>query len=199
MELDTATVELDSDRFDELVRAAEAPGLDVHQRLALLDEALGLWRGGAYEEVADQDWARSEAARLNEMRVTASERRFEAMLAAGMHTDAIADLAVAADAHPLRDRLAGLRMLALFRAGRQAEAAGVPGSPRPAGRPVGAEAGTELVELDRRIVAGEVVAAALHSVGTTVAGLPIGEQLGGGGAFAVVYRGTQPSVGAMSR
>lgn len=68
--LNDSVVEIDAFRFVALVESANDPGLDVHQRLGRLDEALGLWRGDAYEEFAGEDWARGEADRLNELRVT---------------------------------------------------------------------------------------------------------------------------------
>jgi DNA-binding SARP family transcriptional activator len=102
--LDDSVTELDSKRFVELVEAADDPGADVHQRLALLDQALRLWRGDAYEEVAGEEWVRGEADRLNELRVTASERRYDAMLNAGMHTDALPGLAGEVIRARVRDR-----------------------------------------------------------------------------------------------
>ncbi len=193
--LSTAIAQVDAVCFVELVEAANEPGVDVHRRLALLDEALRLWHGDAYEEVAGEVWARSEADRLNELRVTATERRYDAMLNAGMHTDALPGLAAEVEHHPLRDRLVGLQMLALFRSGRQAEASRVFQAHRDRlADELGLGPGVELVALDRRIVAGD---ASLHLVttpGRALRGYRLGEQLGEG-AFAVVYRGTQPSVG----
>ena len=120
------------------------------------------------------------------------------MLAAGKHGDALPQLAGAVESFPLRDRLVGLQMLALFRAGRQAEAARVFQAHRARlATDLGLEPGRELAELDRRIVAGD---ASLHlssesSVpGRALRGYRLGEQLGEG-SLAVVFRGTQPSVG----
>ena len=110
--------------------------------------------------MAGEEWARAETERLDELRVTATERRFDAMLAAGTHTEALAELAGAVESYPLRDRLVGQQMLALFRAGRQAEAARVFQAHRARlATDLGLEPGHELVELDRRIVAGD---ASLH-------------------------------------
>ena len=170
--LDDAPVELDTQRFDEMVSAAAEPGTDVHGRLARLDEALALWRGGAYEDMAGEDWVRAESTRLEELKLTAVERRYEAMLAAGMHTDAVPGLAGEVDAHPLRDRLVGLQMLALFRSGRQAEATrAFQDHRRRLADELGSGTGAELVELDRRIVAGDP---SLHLTSTagTAAQLP---------------------------
>lgn len=193
--LNTEVVELDAIRFGALVDAAEEPGLEVHRRLGLLDEGLALWRGEAFGEVAGEEWARAEADRLNELRVTVVERRYDAMLSAGMHTDALPGLVGAIEAHPLRDRLVGLHMLALFRSGRQAEATRVFQDHRQhLGEELGLEPGAELVELDGRIVAGDPSLLMTSNVGRALRGYRLGEQLGEG-AFAVVYRGTQPSLG----
>ena len=189
------TLSIDAVRFEELVGAANEPGLDAHHRLALLDEALALWRGRAYEEVADYDWARVEAARLDELRITAIERRFEAMLTSGMHTDALPDLGGAVEAYPFRDRLVGLRMLALYRSGRQAEATrSFQDHRQRLADELGLEPGPDLVDLDRRIVAGDASLLAEALPGRPLRGYRLGEQLGQG-AFAVVLRGTQPSLG----
>src|SRR4029078_3837178 len=129
--------------------------------------------------------------RLEELRITTVEHRYEAMLAAGMHTDALPGLGREVESHPWRDRLIGLQMLALFRSGRQAEATRVFESHRRRlADELGLDPSAALHGLDRRIVAGD---ASLHL--TTVAGRPLrgyrlGEQLGEG-AFAVVYRGVQ--------
>ena len=97
--------------------------------------------------------------------------------------------------HPLRDRLVGLHMLALARAGRHAEATRVfQGHRRRFVDELGLEPSAQLVELDRRIVDGDPSLHLSSVAGRALRGYRLGEQLGEG-AFAVVYRGTQPSVG----
>jgi predicted ATPase/DNA-binding SARP family transcriptional activator len=165
-QLDPAGLSTDADRFEGFVEDAKEPGLDVHRRLDLLDAALGLWRGTAYDDLADEYWVRGEAERLEELRVTAAERRFGAMLAAGKHTDALPGLTAASGAHPLRDRLVGLRMLALYLSGRQAEASRVFQDHRAyLLDELGLEPGFELVDLDRRILAGDQSLLVERSVG----------------------------------
>ncbi|HEU4425380.1 MAG TPA: BTAD domain-containing putative transcriptional regulator, partial [Pilimelia sp.] len=88
----------------------------------LYQEALALWRGSALPEFTDQAWARAEATRLEEMRLAATEERFDLELAAGRHTEVVAELEALVAAHPLRERLHGQLMLALYRSGRQANA-----------------------------------------------------------------------------
>jgi predicted ATPase/DNA-binding SARP family transcriptional activator len=123
--LDVDPGAIDSVRFDRLVamsisrRVDEA---DAESALDGLDAALALWRGPAWAEFADWDEARSEAVRLDELRVLAGEERAEALLDLGRHEAALIDLRTLVDEHPLRERARSLLMLALYRAGRQPDA-----------------------------------------------------------------------------
>jgi predicted ATPase/DNA-binding SARP family transcriptional activator len=87
-----------------------------------LGEALGLWRGPALVDFAYEGFAQAEAARLDELRIGALEDKIEAELALGRHAELIGDLETAARDNQLRERLWAQWMLALYRAGRQAEA-----------------------------------------------------------------------------
>ncbi|MFN0027514.1 MAG: protein kinase domain-containing protein [Acidimicrobiales bacterium] len=190
-------IELDSAIFDALLARADAADTGLADRLALLDRALSLWEGPAFDDVADEEWARAEAERLEELRVTTQERRFDALLESGKHTDALPSLTAAVETHPLRDRLVGLQMLALHRAGRQAEASRAFQAHRVRlAEELGLEPGADLVELDRRILAGDagLQLAPGAVMGRALRGYRLGEQVGEG-AFANVFRGTQPSVG----
>ena len=111
---------LDLHRFERLVeRARDAePG----EAAALLREALALWRGPALADFAYEPFAQAEAARLEELRLAAIERRIEADLALGRHADLVAELEALVAKHPLRERLRAQLMQALYRSGRQAEA-----------------------------------------------------------------------------
>ena len=115
---------LDATRFEALVAAARRQSGEgaYEQAAGTLREALALWRGPALADVADGPIARAEAARLEEARLAATEERLEAELACGHHADLIAELEALTRAHPLRERLWGQRMLALYRCGRQVEA-----------------------------------------------------------------------------
>ena len=116
--------DLDAARFQALVadgRRLAAEG-DHHRAAAVFREALALWRGPALADVGDAPLARAEAARLEEARLAATEERIEADLACGRHAELIAELDAFTRAHPLRERLWGQRMLALYRSGRQVEA-----------------------------------------------------------------------------
>ena len=87
-----------------------------------LDEALALWRGVPYVELEDADAAVAERVRLEELRSVALEDRAVAALALGDHGTVAAELESLTSAYPLRERLWGLRAVALARAGRQADA-----------------------------------------------------------------------------
>ena len=115
---------LDAARFERLTRAAEADMAADRPdaAAATLREALGLWRGPALSDVADLPFAQADADRLEEARLTALENRIDADLACGRHAAAVAELEALAAGHPLRERLTGQRILALYRCGRQAEA-----------------------------------------------------------------------------
>jgi predicted ATPase/DNA-binding SARP family transcriptional activator len=115
--------DVDAQRFSALV--AEARRLaDRGARGAAAsayDASLALWRGPALAGFTTA-WAVSEAARLEELRLTAVEERNDIALAMGRHSELVADLEALVAAHPLRERLRAQLMLALYRAGRQAEA-----------------------------------------------------------------------------
>jgi predicted ATPase/DNA-binding SARP family transcriptional activator len=134
--------ELDLDRFRALVDQ------DRHK------EALALWRGPPLDDLAFHDFAQSEIARLEELRLSAVEGRFERELADGRHADVVGELAGAVRAHPLRERLASQLMLALYRSGRQADALAAYRDARATlVEELGLEPGEELKVLERRILA----------------------------------------------
>ena len=89
---------------------------------AAINEALSLWRGTPYTELEDAPAAQAERARLEELRVIALEDRAVAALGLGRHAVVAGELEVLTSTYPLRERLWGLRALALTRAGRQADA-----------------------------------------------------------------------------
>ncbi|ONI92711.1 SARP family transcriptional regulator [Saccharothrix sp. ALI-22-I] len=115
---------VDAWRFEAAVSASARLLADdrVEDARVLLDEVLGLWRGPAYAEFADQAWARGEAARLDEVRLLAVERRAEVALALGKAAESVPDLRAHVAAHPLREDGRRLLALALYQTGRQGEA-----------------------------------------------------------------------------
>ncbi|MFI6910166.1 BTAD domain-containing putative transcriptional regulator [Nonomuraea sp. NPDC050394] len=119
--------DVDAIRFEDLAKRGrgELSAGAAQEAAALLRDALALWRADALADVRDAPFAGTAAARLEELRTAALEDRFEAELQLGHHDEILADLATASAAHPLRERLAGLRMWALHAAGRQADALAV--------------------------------------------------------------------------
>jgi DNA-binding SARP family transcriptional activator len=107
-------------RFERLVRAAR--GAPADERAAKLREALALWRGPPLLDLAYEPFAQSEIRRLEELRLSALEERIEADLELERHAELVGELEGLVSAHPLRERLRGQLMLALYRSGRQAEA-----------------------------------------------------------------------------
>lgn len=121
--LDLAAEEVDFRLFERLAReGCDLAPTDPAAGLALIDEALALWRGPAYADVRDMAVAAAAGVRLDELRFGAKEARFDAMLALGRHVAAVAELERIVDEHPLRERFTAQLMLALYRAGRQADA-----------------------------------------------------------------------------
>lgn len=88
----------------------------------LLRRADNLWRGRPLGDLADEPFAREEAARLDELRLTITEKRIEAELAAGGHRELVPELEALTARNPLRERLWEARILALYRCGRQVDA-----------------------------------------------------------------------------
>jgi DNA-binding SARP family transcriptional activator len=117
---------VDAACFEDLVAQARGSAADRPDwAVELFDAALALWRGAAYAEFADEDFARAEASRLDELRAAAMEDRVAATLELGRCAEAIPRLEALVTAHPLRERPHAQLMLALYRAGRQADALGV--------------------------------------------------------------------------
>lgn len=116
--------DLDAARFEALLATAEAAD-DPGRRRALLEEALGLWRGRAYGELADRPVLQAEAARLEELRAAAAEDRAQALLDEGRVGEAIAAGEELVADWPLRERPRALLMQTLYAGGRQTEALAV--------------------------------------------------------------------------
>ena len=119
--LDVEPEQVDLHRFERLVAQASERG-DAERRSELLREALGLWRGPPLADLAFEPFARVEVARIEELHTTAREELVEAELELGRHAQLIGELETLVTENPLRERLRGQLMLALYRSGRQAEA-----------------------------------------------------------------------------
>ena len=163
--------QLDVARFEDLVSegleaVADAP--DV--ALAKLDAALDEWRGPALADVADEEWARSAAVAWGELRITALEGRFDALLALGRHAEAAGELERATEEHPLREGLARRLMIALYRSGRQADALRAYSRTRNVlAEELGLDPTPELVELQTAILNHDPELAAPTTVATAPA------------------------------
>ncbi|WP_203990620.1 AfsR/SARP family transcriptional regulator [Virgisporangium aurantiacum] len=107
-----------AERHVRTARAATEPAEAARHAAAALD----LWRGDPLLDVAADGWLAAQAGRLAELRLDANEALAEARLALGEPATVIADLERLAARYPLRERLHGQLMLALYRGGRQAEA-----------------------------------------------------------------------------
>jgi DNA-binding SARP family transcriptional activator/tetratricopeptide (TPR) repeat protein len=111
---------VDLHRFDRLVARARTTDDDA-AALALVEEALGLWRGQALAGL-DTPWFNAVRAAADKQRLAAELDRNDLALLLGRHTGLLGELATAATARPLDERLAGQLMLALYRSGRQNDA-----------------------------------------------------------------------------
>jgi DNA-binding SARP family transcriptional activator len=118
--LGVAPDQIDSRRFERAL--ADARRLQPEERRERLEAALALWRGPALAEFAFDDFAQSEIRRLEELRLVALEERIETDLTLGRHGHVIGELEGLVRGHPLRETFRRQLMLALYRAGRQAEA-----------------------------------------------------------------------------
>jgi DNA-binding SARP family transcriptional activator len=146
---------LDLQRFERLVSEAErdARGGDPARASSKLDEALSLWRGAPLADLAYESFAQPAIARLEELRLVAHELRIETELALGRQNELVGELETLVAAHPLREGLCRQLMLALYRAGRQAEALEAYRTTRGTLiERLGIEPGPRLQELERSIL-----------------------------------------------
>jgi DNA-binding SARP family transcriptional activator len=139
-------------RFEQLVAAAEAT--DAREAAEALRDALRLWRGSALADLRYEPALQMPIARLEELRLTALERRIEADLALGRHAQLVAELQALADEHRFRETLHAQLMVALYRSGRQAEALAAYRVARAQlADELGLEPGPELRRLEQAILA----------------------------------------------
>jgi predicted ATPase/DNA-binding SARP family transcriptional activator len=147
---------LDLARFEELAhqgRAALGIG-DAATAAQALGAALALWRGPALADLALEEFAQAEAARLEELPLAVLEDRIEADLALGRHGPLVAELEHLIVENPFRERLRAQLMLALYRSGRQAEALAVyQRTRRTLVDELGIEPGESLRQLEQAILA----------------------------------------------
>ena len=157
-------------RFEDGVAAGlDHFGDNPSRASSLLDEALGLWRGDPYGDVDGRSVFQPEITRLARLRSAALEGRVEADLACGRHREVVVEVEALVAEYPLRERLWGLWMLALYRVGRQADALAAYQQLRSVlGEQLGLEPSTELRELEEQILlqdpALDLVAATAHNL-----------------------------------
>jgi predicted ATPase/class 3 adenylate cyclase len=116
--------EVDVAQFELLIfegRDALAAG-GAAEAVQLLGQAMALWRGPPLADFRYEPFAQAEIARLEELQLACLEERNEARLALGSASALTAELSRMVADHPLRERLRGQFMLALYRSGRQTEA-----------------------------------------------------------------------------
>ena len=152
---------------------AERSSVDPVSAAEQLTTALALWRGPALAEHRLDEFAQNEIARLEELRLEAIEERIAADLARGQAAELLDELRALVDAHPLRKRMRGQLILALYRTGREADALDVMRQ----GRrllvdELGLEPGPELRRLEAMILAHDPELRAQGSGGVLDAPLP---------------------------
>jgi serine/threonine protein kinase len=140
---------------------------DPSAAAATLSDALSLWRADALADVTEEPSLRGEAARLEELRLSATEHRVSAEIAMGGHSTVVPELESLTARYPLRERMWANLMLALYRSGRQAEALSTFERARQVlADELGADPSPELQRLHERILDGD------PALGTPARGAP---------------------------
>jgi DNA-binding SARP family transcriptional activator len=141
------------ERSSELARIATARG-EFRKSVALLDDALALFRGAPMDDLAHEQFARPAIARLQELQIAAREQRGDVLMELGHIDDAVRELETMLAEHPLRESVARRLMIGLYRADRQADALAVYRRTRQAlVQQLGLEPTAALREAERSILA----------------------------------------------
>ena len=152
--LDVGAQNIDAVCFETLLGRAIAAKDDPEECLGLCRDALRLWRGRPFGDLADDEAFRLEAYRLDELRLATMELSIEAELALGNHDLVVGELEVAIEEHPYREHLWYLLIGALAGRGRRVEALRVCRRLREVLAEVGVEAGDDLLSLEQQILEG---------------------------------------------
>ncbi len=150
-------IAIDARRFERAASEGRALiGDDPTAASALLSEALGLWRGAAYEDFGDESFAQVEIARLEELRLEAIADRIDADLKVGESSGLVSELESLARLHPLDERFVGQLMLALHESGRTAHAlAAYERTRRVLSEQLGIEPSRMLQQVEQRVLMDE--------------------------------------------
>ena len=184
--------EVDALRFERLLRDARRSDGEPRTAAATLAEALDLWRGSALADLANEASLAPEIVRLEELKLQATEEEIAVELDLGRQAEAVVQLESLTREHPLRERLWGELMLAMYRVDRQADALGAFERAREIlTDELGIDPSKELRELHARILRQDPT---LDLKGEPLRGYRLLDQIGEG-AFGVVYRATQPQIG----
>jgi WD40 repeat protein/DNA-binding SARP family transcriptional activator/tRNA A-37 threonylcarbamoyl transferase component Bud32 len=183
--------EVDALRFEDLLDEARSNGHESRATDRILGEALALWRGPAFADLASEPSLAGQIARLEELRLQAIEEKISAELDLGHHSRVVVELETLTRTHPLRERLWGELMLALYRSDRQGEALAAFERARTIlAEQLGIDPSRELRLLHESILRQD---ADLDLQGEPLRGYRLLEQIGEG-AFGVVFRAIQPKV-----
>ena len=152
--LEIGAHEIDAVCFESLLGRAIATKADPEECLRICREALHLWRGRPFGDLADDEAFRLEAYRLGELRLAAMELSLEAEMALGRHELVVSELEVAVEEHPYREHLWYLLIEALAACDRRVEALRACGRLRDVLAEVGVGAGDELLSLEQQLLTG---------------------------------------------
>jgi WD40 repeat protein/DNA-binding SARP family transcriptional activator len=184
--------EVDALRFEDLLGEARSNGDEPRATDRILTEALALWRGPALSDLAREPSLAGEISRLEELRIQAIEENIAAELELGHHAKVVAELESLTASHPLRERLWGELMLALYRSARQGEALAAFERARTIlSEELGIDPSQDLRQLHEQILHQDPD---LDLKGEPLRGYRLVEKIGEG-AFGVVHRATQPQIG----
>lgn len=156
-ELNATSSDVDALRFESWLHQADRAADDPTERLRLCSDALKLWRGRPFGELADDDAFSLEAYRLDELRLAAMELSMDAELRLGHHETVVAELEGAVKENPFRERLWYLLIEALAVGERRVEALRACAELRRVLGEVGIDVEWKIAELERRILDGETV------------------------------------------
>jgi DNA-binding SARP family transcriptional activator len=152
--LAAGTDNIDAQRFEVLLRHAAASRERPEECSRYCAEALQLWRGRPFGDLADEEPFRLESHRLDELRLGAMEYMLEAELALGRHDLVVGELESAVEEHPFRERLWCLLIEALASSGRRVEALRTVERLRLVLADVGLEVSDEVRSLEQHVLTG---------------------------------------------